>query len=607
MKRMHIITVVFGLSMFFAGCGNRFFDPAQIGRFRPTPAVNVILDSLGVAEETPLVWEEAEEPRPSDIVAVKTDYILQPGDIIRISIYELFLEGSSVINDYIITESGKVSIPDVGVVQAAGLTETQLEEEIKQILSPSILREPSITVTLMNSQQRSYSVLGDGVPRPGRYVVPRYDFRLTDALATAGGPRQFNVSYIYVSRFGKEQTAIAPLAKPQIPKSQTPKLQTVEPYIPRHQRQRLQIPQAGVSEPDTFDTEITQPPQLKQPRDLEREMLEMITPMARHGWPDSKKVVIASAEMVEYNEQAEVAQPASFAQSTQRFSTVTNTQNPLVSSASLSPNVASKQPQGSLERDGAVEWIYQDGKWTPVPLQRVEPITQTLGNGASTGNGIEWIYQNGKWVPVRVQPERPLQPPMKFEPEEAIEPLEPRLPVELEWEEAVQTRLIKIPADKLLAGDPRYNIIIKPGDTIHVPVDIIGEFCIMGNVNRSGYIGITGRPMTLKMAIAAAGGLGPLAWPKYCEVVRRIGGKREEVVMVDLDKIARGEQPDFFIKPNDLINVGTHPTSRWRAILRNAFRATYGFGFVYDRNFAYKDYYGTAYNPISPWKWEGIF
>jgi protein involved in polysaccharide export with SLBB domain len=132
-----------------------------------------------------------------------------------------------------------------------------------------------------------------------------------------------------------------------------------------------------------------------------------------------------------------------------------------------------------------------------------------------------------------------------------------------------------------------------------VPVDIIGEFCIMGNVNAQGFVDLTGRPMTLKMAIAAAGGLGPLAWPKHCEVIRRIGKDREEIVMVDLDKIARAEQPDFFIKPNDLINVGTHSTSRWRAVLRNAFRATYGFGFVYDRNFADRDF-GTR-RPIPDW------
>jgi polysaccharide export outer membrane protein len=106
----------------------------------------------------------------------------------------------------------------------------------------------------------------------------------------------------------------------------------------------------------------------------------------------------------------------------------------------------------------------------------------------------------------------------------------------------------------------------------------------------------------LKMAIAAAGGLGPLAWPKKCEVVRRIAKNREEIVMVDLDKIAAGEQPDFFIKPNDLINVGTHPSSNWRYILRNSFRATYGFGFLYDRNFAnrhfgFDDPLGIFHNP----------
>jgi len=47
---------------FSSGCGNKFFDPTQVGRFRPVPAVNVILDSLGVAEETPVAWEQAQEP-----------------------------------------------------------------------------------------------------------------------------------------------------------------------------------------------------------------------------------------------------------------------------------------------------------------------------------------------------------------------------------------------------------------------------------------------------------------------------------------------------------------------------------------------------------------
>jgi len=44
-------TSVFCILLFLSlssGCGNKFFDPTQVGRFRPVPAVNVILDSLGV-------------------------------------------------------------------------------------------------------------------------------------------------------------------------------------------------------------------------------------------------------------------------------------------------------------------------------------------------------------------------------------------------------------------------------------------------------------------------------------------------------------------------------------------------------------------------------
>jgi hypothetical protein len=181
--------------------------------------------------------------------------------------------------------------------------------------------------------------------------------------------------------------------------------------------------------------------------------------------------------------------------------------------------------------------------------------------------------------------------------------LKERVPEDFDWDQlgaaAVQSRVIKIPADKLAGGDPRYNIVIRAGDNIHVPVDLIGEFYIYGNTNLQGAIPLTGRPMTLKQAISIAGGLGPLAWPKRCEVVRRIGKNKELTVMVDLEKIANGEHPDFFIKPNDWINIGTHYTARWRAVLRNSFRATYGFGFIYDRNFADRDY-GTS-RPFPNW------
>jgi polysaccharide export outer membrane protein len=525
-KTASMVVFLLVLSICAVGCGDKFWDPTQVGRFKPVPAVNIILDSLGVAEETPAAWESGEEPKPADVVAYDTDYVFGPGDTVIITIFELFQEGQQYANRFVVTETGKLSIPDVGVVNAAGLTESQLEEEIKQILTPNILKEPSVSVLLETSQSRKFSVLGNGISRPGRYDIPRYDYRLTDALAIGGGISQFNISYIYVSRpITGEETP----AEKTAPSAETPKT-TTENAVPENK------PIPG-----------------NKPQD---EMLDVIAPMAKRGRGAGSDIVITSTEMATADELAEAALPEKL-QSADSSSASPTSDTHLSTSNSGAPD--ENQAPSNVAKEGRIEWIFQDGRWIPVQIGEPKPIQEPV--------------------------EQPKQPQVAKE------------PALTGWDQigagGSQRRVIKIPADKLLGGDPRYNIVLRSGDNIHVPVDIIGEFCIMGNVNGQGFINITGRPMTLKMAIAAAGGLGQLAWPKNCEVVRRIGKKREEIVMVDLDKIAMGEQPDFFIKPNDLINVGTHPTARWRAVLRNAFRATYGFGMVYDRNFADRDY-GTA-------------
>ena len=106
-------------------------DPTQIGRFRPVPVVNVILDSLDVADEEEQVYAGAEDPLPEDVKDFGQDYIFGIGDIIRISIYELRREGVTFTNDYRVSETGRITIPEVGQVQALGLTESKLEEEIE--------------------------------------------------------------------------------------------------------------------------------------------------------------------------------------------------------------------------------------------------------------------------------------------------------------------------------------------------------------------------------------------------------------------------------------------------------------------------------------------
>ena len=148
------------------------------------------------------------------------------------------------------------------------------------------------------------------------------------------------------------------------------------------------------------------------------------------------------------------------------------------------------------------------------------------------------------------------------------------------------TRVIRIPVTQLNNGDLRYNIVIKPQDMIYVPQPITGEYYLDGHVNRTGVYSLTARKITLQQAIAAAGGFDQLALPMRTEIIRRIGEDRQVYASVDLDKIAGGQEPDIYLKPNDIVRVGTDILSPFIAAFRGAFRITYGFGFLYDRNYA---------------------
>jgi len=130
------------------------------------------------------------------------------------------------------------------------------------------------------------------------------------------------------------------------------------------------------------------------------------------------------------------------------------------------------------------------------------------------------------------------------------------------------------------------NVIIRDNDVIQIPTLKVGEFYVMGEVSRPGVYTLTGRKVTLKMALAAAGNLGVLAWPENSVLIRRIGDDQEQTMALDLEAIFSGKEPDLFLKPNDVLAVGTHWKTSFMAVVRNAFRMSYGFGMIYDRNFA---------------------
>jgi len=184
-------------------------------------------------------------------------------------------------------------------------------------------------------------------------------------------------------------------------------------------------------------------------------------------------------------------------------------------------------------------------------------------------------------MPLQAPPEAPTTGPVDWEALAAEE----------------QQRVIRIPAEKIRQGDPNYDIVVRHHDWIQLDPGQTGYFYVMGHVIRPGSYAFNGEDITLTQALAAAGGLDQLAWPTRCELHRRIDNNRLEITQWDLGRIVDGQDPDLFLKKDDVINVGTHAVAPLLATIRNSFRLTYGFGFVYDRNFADIDaFYGQA-NP----------
>ncbi|NLX14541.1 MAG: hypothetical protein GXY44_12935 [Phycisphaerales bacterium] len=175
----------------------------------------------------------------------------------------------------------------------------------------------------------------------------------------------------------------------------------------------------------------------------------------------------------------------------------------------------------------------------------------------------------------------------------------------VDWAELVaegRQRIIKIPADKLRQSDSNYNIVIRPGDWIRLETGPTGSYYVMGHVRSPGNrsqlsYAFGGEDVTIRQALASVGGLDPLAWPSRCELARKLEGDRVEITQWNLARIIDGRDPDIYLKPGDVVNVGTHAMAMLLYKIRNGFRLGYGFDFSYSRNFADIDSFGGQVNP----------
>jgi len=126
--------------------------------------------------------------------AVDPTYVIGPQDVLDISVWKE-PEVSRVLP---VRPDGKISLPLLRDVQAAGLTPSQLEARITEGLT-GFITAPDVTVIVTAINSRRIYIVGE-MTRPGAYpLLP--GMTVLQALSNAGGFTQFaNTKNIYVLR-----------------------------------------------------------------------------------------------------------------------------------------------------------------------------------------------------------------------------------------------------------------------------------------------------------------------------------------------------------------------------------------------------------------------
>ncbi len=138
---------------------------------------------------------------PGVVPATAKDYVIGAGDVLAISV----LDNKDLDTVVSVTPGGKIGVPLVGDIQAAGLTVSELTDRITQELAKKV-KSPQVTVSLR--ELNSYRIYFVGkVTKPGVYSS-KSETTLLQALSMAGGIQDgADLSRAYVAR-GTERVPV---------------------------------------------------------------------------------------------------------------------------------------------------------------------------------------------------------------------------------------------------------------------------------------------------------------------------------------------------------------------------------------------------------------
>lgn len=165
--------------------------------------VSPVLAVAAMLSGTPLAAQEPARATPEAPGSPPLEYRIGPADVLQLFVWR----EPDLTREITVRIDGKVTVPLLGDVDAAGRTPQELADEIGTRLG-RFLAAPQVTIGLAQANSARFHVLGQ-VAKPGDYALTRRTTVL-QGLALAGGFKEFakTDSIVIIRHGGDRQWAI---------------------------------------------------------------------------------------------------------------------------------------------------------------------------------------------------------------------------------------------------------------------------------------------------------------------------------------------------------------------------------------------------------------
>ena len=136
---------------------------------------------VSCASDIPSVKTLAKHQKSNPATSTSDDsYLIGPGDVLSIDVWK----EPDLSKQISVRLDGHISLPLVNDVEAAGLTSTELREQLTEKYK-DFVDVPEVSVTVIESRSKRIYVLGK-IRKPGEYALQK-NMTVVQAISLAGG------------------------------------------------------------------------------------------------------------------------------------------------------------------------------------------------------------------------------------------------------------------------------------------------------------------------------------------------------------------------------------------------------------------------------------